>query len=132
MLDLPHNGVAPDMLGEVKPLLGVVSLDKARAELDRTVLPELVGRYMVELARQTRELPGVELGVSSRGLIHLASAAKANARLSGRDTVTVQDVREVAPYVLRHRIIVGNGDMTPDKALRLALARIRVPNLAHA
>jgi MoxR-like ATPase len=131
MLDLPHKGVAPDMLGEVKSLLGVVGLDKARVELDATELPEEVGRYMVELARQTRSLPGVELGVSSRGLIHLAGAAKANARLSGRDTVTVQDVREIAPYVLRHRIIVG-GDMTSDEALRLALERVQVPELALA
>ena len=34
MLDLPHKGIAPDMLGEVRPLLGVVGLDKARDELD--------------------------------------------------------------------------------------------------
>ena len=39
MLDLPHKGIAPDMLGEVKPLLGVVGLDKARDELDATDLP---------------------------------------------------------------------------------------------
>src|SRR5213592_4577173 len=30
MLDLPHQGVAPDMLGEIRPLLGVVGLDRAR------------------------------------------------------------------------------------------------------
>ena len=33
MLNLPHNGIAPDMLGEVRPLLGVVGLDKADASL---------------------------------------------------------------------------------------------------
>ena len=51
MLDLPHKGIAPDMLGEVRPLLGVVGLDKARDELDATELPEAVGRYMVAIAR---------------------------------------------------------------------------------
>jgi MoxR-like ATPase len=126
MLDLPHKGVAPDMLGEVRPLLGVVGLDKARVELDATELPEEVGRYMVALARMTRELEGVELGVSSRGIIHLASAARANARLSGRDVVTGQDVREVAPYVLRHRIITEKG-ITPDDILRLALEQVPAP-----
>ncbi len=89
MLDLPHKGIAPDMLGEVRPLLGVVGLDKARDELDATDLPEEVGRYMVAMARKSRDIPGVELGVSSRGVIHLASAARANARLNGRDEVTV-------------------------------------------
>ena len=84
MLNLPHNGIAPDMLGEVRPLLGVVGLDKARQELEHTEVPESVGRYIVAVGRRTRELPGVELGVSSRAMIHLVSAAKANARLNGR------------------------------------------------
>jgi MoxR-like ATPase len=126
MLDLPHKGVAPDMLGEVRPLLGVVGLDKARDELDSTDLPEEVGRYMVAIARRTRDLPGVELGVSSRGVIHLASAARANARLSGRDEVTAEDVREIAPYVLRHRLILED-DQTPDDVLRTALEQVPAP-----
>ena len=126
MLDLPHRGVAPDMLGEVQPLLGVVGLDKARTELDATELPEEVGRYMVALARTTRTLPGVELGVSSRGIMHLASAAKANARLNGRHYVAIEDVQEIAPYVLRHRLIVDEGT-SPDDALRAALEQVPVP-----
>jgi MoxR-like ATPase len=126
MLDLPHKGVAPDMLGEVRPLLGVVGLDKARIELDATTLPEEVGRYMVEIARKTREIDGVELGVSSRGIIHLASAVKASARLDGRDVVTPADVREMAPYVLRHRMIVDDAT-TPDEVLRTVLDRVPVP-----
>jgi MoxR-like ATPase len=126
MLDLPHKGVAPDMLGEVQPLLGVVGLDKARIELDATDLPEEVGRYMVAIARATRTQPGVELGVSSRGIIHLAGASKANARLNGRDHVTVEDVRQIAPYVLRHRIIVEDG-MTQEGALQAVLDAVPVP-----
>ena len=109
MLNLPHNGIAPDMLGEVRPLLGVVGLDKARQELEMTEVPEHVGRYIVAVGRKTRELPGVELGVSSRAMIHLVSAAKANARLNGRSQVIIDDVREIAPYVLRHRLIVTPG-----------------------
>jgi len=126
MLDLPHKGVAPDMLGEVRPLLGVVGLDKARIELDATELPEDVGRYMVALARQTRQQPGIELGVSSRGIMHLAGAAKATARLNGREAVSIDDVLEIAPYVLRHRIIVQDGT-TPDEALRMVLEQVPVP-----
>jgi MoxR-like ATPase len=135
MLDLPHKGVAPDMLGEVQPLLGVVGLDKARIELDTTDVPEAVGRYMVAIARATRTQPGVELGVSSRGVIHLASAAKANARLNGRDFVTTDDVREIAPYVLQHRIIV-EGDTTQEQALARVLEAVPAPetsaSLIHA
>ena len=129
MLDLPHKGVAPDMLGEVRPLLGVVGLDRARQELNATELPEEVGRYMVALARKTRQLPGVELGASSRAIIHLAGAAKANARLNGRDAVSAEDVQEIAPYVLRHRLII-NGDITQDEALQTALEQVPAPSLA--
>ncbi len=132
MPDLPHRGVAPDMLGEVRPLLGVVGLDRARQELNETELPEEVGRYMVALARKTRELPGVELGASSRAVIHLAGAAKANARLSGRDAVAVEDVHEIAPYVLRHRLIINTSDLTQDEALRTALEQVPAPTRSLA
>ena len=130
MLDLPHKGIAPDMLGEVRPLLGVVGLDKARDELDATDLPDEVGRYMVTIARATRDVPGVELGVSSRGVIHLASAARANARLSGRDEVTIEDVREIAPYVLRHRLILEEG-RSADDVLRSVLEQVPVPERTY-
>jgi MoxR-like ATPase len=131
MLDLPHKGIAPDMLGEVRPLLGVVGLDKARDELDATELPEAVGRYMVDIARASRDIAGVELGVSSRGIMHLASAAKANARLSGHDEVTVEDVQEIAPYVLQHRLILDEG-MNADDVLRTVLAQVPVPERTYS
>ena len=126
MLRLPHTGVTPDMLGEISPLLGPVRLDKSRQELDSTDLPEPVAVYLIGLVRKTRELPGVELGASSRGAIHLASASKANARLNGRSTVTVADVQAMAPHVLRHRLILSNG-LTPDDVLASALAAVEPP-----
>jgi MoxR-like ATPase len=114
MLNLPHNGIAPDMLGEVRPLLGVVGLDKARQELETTQLSEAIGRYIVAVGRRTRDMPGVELGVSSRAMIHLMSAVKASARLNGRTSVTIEDVHEMAPYVLRHRLILKEGHTADD------------------
>jgi MoxR-like ATPase len=126
MLNLPHNGIAPDMLGEVRPLLGVVGLDRARKELETTQVSDPIGRYIVALGRRTRDMPGVELGVSSRAMIHLMSAAKANARLNGRHMVTVEDVQEMAPFVLRHRLIVEKG-VDRDEVLRSAMGSIPVP-----
>jgi MoxR-like ATPase len=122
MLRLPHTGVTPDMLGEIRPLLGIVGLDKARRELDSTVVPEDVARYIVTLVRTTRDVPGVQLGASSRAAIHLLSASKAGARLDGRDTVTLEDVRAITSHVLRHRIICSPST-TPDEALAEAVAR---------
>jgi len=120
MLKLPHTGVTPDMLGEIQSLLGVVGLDRARADLDLTQVPEEVARYIVSIVRRTRENPGLELGASSRAAIHLLSASKAQARLAGRDFITLEDVRYVAPFVLRHRLICLPGT-TQDEALQAAL-----------
>ena len=120
MLRLPHTGVTPDMLGEIQPLLGIVGLDKARVELDATIVPEEVARYVVGVVRKTRVLEGVMLGASSRAAIHLMSATKANARLEGRDTVMIEDVRTMAQYVLPHRLICEE-DVTPAEALQIAL-----------
>ena len=61
---------------------------------------------MVAVACMTRSLADVELGVSSRGIMHWASASKANARLNGRNYVSIEDVQEIAPYVLTHRLIM--------------------------
>jgi len=126
MLRLPHTGVTPDMLGEIKPLLGIVGLDKARQELDAAEVPDATARFVIQLVRATRTLDGVLLGASSRGAIHLLSAAKAVTRLSGRDVVTIEDVRSVAPSVLRHRIICEG--TTADDALRRALDAVSAGN----
>jgi MoxR-like ATPase len=120
MLRLPHTGVTPDMLGEIQPLLGIVGLDKARLELDATEVPEEVARLVVGIVRRTRELDGVMLGASSRAAIHLMSATKARACLEGRHIVSVDDVLEMAPFVLTHRLICED-DMTPEVALRIAM-----------
>ena len=69
--------------------------------------------------------------MSSRGVIHLASAAKANARLSGRDEVTVADVREIAPYVLRHRLILDDS-LSPDDVLRDVIEQVAAPERTYS
>jgi MoxR-like ATPase len=121
MLQLPHTGVTPDMLGDIRALLGVVGIEKVRASLDVTVVSDEVARYVIGIVRHTRENPTLELGASSRAAIHLLGAAKAHARLEGRDYVTTEDVRAMAPHVLIHRLITrGNGNAAAE-AVQAAL-----------
>ncbi|MEJ7554742.1 MAG: AAA family ATPase [Aquificaceae bacterium] len=68
------------------------------------VSPE-VARLAVEIAHITRQHPDIILGVSTRGLIHLTNCAKALAYVKGRDFVVPEDLFELAPYCLSHRII---------------------------
>ena len=69
------------------------------------VAPEVV-EYVASIVRFSRRLPNVEVGASPRAGVHLLAAAKAAARLVGRDFVTPDDVKAVANVVLAHRIII--------------------------
>ena len=82
---------------------------RARATVDATGSPTRSSAYVVAVVRRTRELPSVALGASPRAAVHLLAAAKAAARLAGRDFVTPDDVGAVAPPVLRHRLRAAAG-----------------------
>jgi MoxR-like ATPase len=106
VLGIPHRGLTPDMLEDIRPLAGPVALQRAQREIDETEVPEAVARATVRLVRMTRDFPGVILGCSPRSSVHLLVAAKANARMAGRSAVTLADVVYMAPLVLPHRLIV--------------------------
>ena len=99
----------------VAPVLDVATVLAARAEVQQVHLSDAVEAYIVALVRATRE-PGkwraewaqaVEVGASPRASLALAHAAAARAYLQGRDYVSPDDVRELAPDVLRHRIVLS-------------------------
>jgi MoxR-like ATPase len=87
----------------VKPS-AVLSLQRVAAALQ---IDEKVGDYAVEIARQTRNWPGISLGAGPRGGIAIIRSARAAALLAGRDYVTPDDVKQVAIPALRHRIILA-------------------------
>ena len=109
MLSIPHRGISPDMLGDVLPLVAEGRFLLLQETVDATFVPESVARFLISSCGD-REVDGVVLGASPRAAIHLLAAAKAKARLSGRDHVIVDDVVAMAPHVLGHRIIVEGAD----------------------
>ena len=72
-----------------------------------------VQHYIVQIAKRTRERPDVQLAVSPRGSIALATAAQAYAASRGQDFVIDDDVKAVAVPVLNHRLV-----LTPDARIR--------------
>jgi MoxR-like ATPase len=76
-------------------------------QCSRVPVEDSVRQYMVQVTRATREHPAVQLGVSPRGTLALYKAAQALALIRGRDYVIPDDVKELAPPVLTHRIIVS-------------------------
>jgi MoxR-like ATPase len=131
MLSIPHRGISSDMLGDVRPLIAEGRFLVLQEAVDDTFVPDAVARFLVSVVRKTRGLPGVRLGASPRSAIHLLAAAKAKARLSGRDHATVDDVAAMAPLVLRHRVIADAADpadvvtQAVEAALPAALAETR-------
>ncbi|MFC6825871.1 AAA family ATPase [Halopelagius fulvigenes] len=82
----------------------------------------------VELVRATRTADDIEYGASPRASMSLILAAKARAFLAGRSHVSWEDVREMAPPVIRHRIVVDfraeREGVTPDEAVNALLADV--------
>jgi MoxR-like ATPase len=131
MLALERRGVGPGDLDVVRPVVGREALGEARAAVDATRVDDEVARYIVAVVRRTRELPSVQLGASPRAAVHLLGAAKAAARLAGRDYITPDDVGQMAAAVLAHRLV-----LTPEAelerfggadAVKTALADVPVP-----
>ena len=63
--------------------------------------------YMVDLAHASRQMRGVELGVSPRGTLALMRASQAKALVEGRQFVTPEDIKEVGVPVIAHRLAVS-------------------------
>ncbi|MDA7804440.1 MoxR family ATPase [Schleiferiaceae bacterium] len=104
------------MSGTMEKLSAVVSLEqivRARGFIERIYMDEKIENYILDIVFATREPQNYQLGAlrnkisfgaSPRGSIALAKAAKCHAFLRHRGFVTPDDVRAVAPAVLRHRI----------------------------
>jgi MoxR-like ATPase len=131
MLRMARDGLAPATLSEVGAVTSADRLLEMRhVASDTEIAPEVLA-YLASVVRHTRSLPSVELGASPRASVHLLGAAKAIARMSGRDFVTPDDVARMATPVLRHRILVRpEAELerySPDDAVKAALAAVPVP-----
>lgn len=95
-------------------------------------VPESVMDYALDIVEQTRELPSLEMGVSTRGLVALISASRACAALAGRDYCLADDVREMFVPTCEHRVLLqgrdGSGSRQEARAvLTMILSRTPVP-----
>jgi MoxR-like ATPase len=103
----------------------------AREVLDTVVVDEGVIGYVTAIARATRDNAAVSLGASPRAAVSLLVASKAHAMFGGRDFVTPDDVKAMAPPSLRHRIVlrpeVEIEGMDVDTVLADVLGTVPVP-----
>jgi MoxR-like ATPase len=103
----------------------------ARAASAAVKLSENLLAYIVEIVRRTRQDPAIETGASTRAAAMLASAARSRAAVQGRDYALPDDVKFLAPPLLRHRLVMtAASDMdgvTPDQAIEAIVAQVPAP-----
>ena len=96
-------------LEEIEPVVEIREMAMAREMVRHVQVHEEVLSYAVALSEATRNHPAVSLGVSPRGSIALVRAAQARAATHGRDFVGPEDVKELAPDILPHRLSARGG-----------------------
>jgi len=125
---------------DVRPVLDAERLAELRAASDGVYLDNKLKSYILDLVAATRDPAAagmgdlarlVSFGASPRATLFLARAAKAIALVSGRGFVVPEDVKEVAPDVLRHRVVPSYEaeaeNLTSDDLVARLLDRIEVP-----
>ena len=135
IMERVYGGVVEDIEGVVD----VAQIRSASVTMNAIHMEERIMDYIVRLTRATRNPKEFDLdiasmisyGASPRASIWLGLASRAHAFLSGRGYVTPQDVKSMAPDVLRHRIILSYEaeaeEMSTDDLIKRLLERIEVP-----
>jgi MoxR-like ATPase len=98
---------AADPLPGLQPVTTPEEVQKMQIIRREIRVEESVRDYVVRVARATREHNEVELGASPRATLALYAAAQAWAGINGRDYVLPDDVKELAPHVLTHRLMIA-------------------------
>jgi MoxR-like ATPase len=93
---------------QVRPVITAEELDELFDLVPQVELSGAIEAYLVSLVDHTRTLPEVRLGVSPRGTLALARAARALALSLGQAFVTPDHVRLLAPWVLAHRMLLAS------------------------
>lgn len=115
----------------ILPVMGAEQLASYREKVRQVFIERKLLEYIAQITHQTRNSKFLYLGASPRASVALLNSSKALAAIRGRDFVTPEDVQELAPSVLRHRLILTpEKEMegaTPDDIIQQIIQKIEVP-----
>lgn len=115
----------------VQPVLDAERLERLRDAARRVRVEPGITAYITAIVRATRDAASLTLGASPRAGVALLKSTRALALIEERDYVIPDDVKLLAPAVLRHRVAVAPEleleGVSPDAALQAILQRIEVP-----
>jgi MoxR-like ATPase len=106
-------------------------LETLRRDVETVRVEPQITAYITAIVRATREAASLTLGASPRAGVSLLKAARASALIDERDFVIPDDVKRLAPAVLRHRVSVAPEleleGVTADTALKAILDKTEAP-----
>jgi MoxR-like ATPase len=125
-----RGGSVREEIRHIEPLLTLAEILEARQTVrEQVYLSEKIADYIYRLAAATRKHSLILSGISTRGAISMAAAARAEAFLEGRDYVLPEDVRTLAVPVGAHRLILRpeNESLDKEEVLQSILDDLPVP-----
>ena len=115
------------MLADVKKVLSPADIAHYRNLVQQVIIEPKLVEFIARIVNETRNNPSLYLGASPRASLAILRSARVNAAIKGRDFVTPEDIVEMAPHVLRHRII-----LTPEKEMEGITADDLIDNILKA
>jgi MoxR-like ATPase len=128
--------IAEPPLERIFPVTGIDTLLEMQEAVMQVHVEPSIRRYILAIVNRTREDNRLMIGVSPRGSLAMFKGGQALAAVRGRDFVTPEDVRDLAPSVLRKRLLLKSEfsakGLTEDAAVDDLLESVDVPPLAEA
>jgi MoxR-like ATPase len=118
-----------DAIESLSPVVSAEEIVRMQREVDKVKVDGSLADYLLSIITATRVNEKIRLGASPRGGQFLLKVAKASAYYEGRDYVVPEDIKEPAPLVLGHRIILKTRTYISDaeKIIGEILEKIPVP-----
>lgn len=131
IIENQHHRKEKPLLAAVKPVLSSEKIIEYQKLVKSIVIENHLLKYIAEIIINTRNNANLYLGASPRASLAIMTASKALAAMNGRDFVTPDDIKKVAPSVLKHRIILTPEKemegLTPEKIIGQILEIIDIP-----
>ena len=119
------------LLEEITKIISADDIRNYRRIIQEIQIEPKLVEFIATIVNNTRNNPSLYLGASTRASLALLKTGKAVAALKGRDFVIPEDIIEMAPHVLRHRIMLTPEKemegVSPDDLIESIIKNIEVP-----
>ena len=131
ILENEHHRKDAFVLDSVTQVLNAKQIAEYQHTIKQIIIESNLLKYIAAIVENTRTNANLFLGASPRASLAIMNASKALAAMNGRDYVTPDDIKKIAPSVLRHRIMLTPEremeGITADKVVQQIIETIEIP-----